>query len=118
MTAFEQSAWGTERQELGCRRVQVINPHNLAPKEHLGLVQIGRNECHQGEEFLDQNLHRLFIDQAVPGSGHHHGVEHHALPAKVLDSPTHHLHDLWGVKHANLHRIHPNILGHRLDLLL
>ena len=66
MTAFEQSAWGTERQELGCRRVQVINPHNLAPKEHLGLPN--RDDVKVGVMTYKLAAHAADLAKGHPGA--------------------------------------------------
>ncbi len=114
--ALEQHRRRAQRQQRAGGFVQRIGAVNAAAQQQRGLVQVRRDDGDPRKQLLHQHAHRLVRHQPVAAGGHHHRVEYHLQHLVAGNGLDHHAHHFGVVQHADLHRVHANVLGHGVDL--
>ena len=114
--AFEQHRLRAQRTQVLRGGLQRIGVLQAAAQQPARFVQVGRDHLGQREQLTHQHAHGLLRNQAVATGGHHHRVQHHMGQLVGANGIGHHAHHVGRMQHADLDRIHANVLHHGIDL--
>lgn len=117
MAALEQ--YGTRsliEQRVRCP-IQIVFAQQWVSDQQRGLIQVGCDQRDPRKQFAHQHLHGGLVDQHGATGGHHDRAEHHLCQAVPVDGLGHGAHDVRCVQHADLHRVHTDVVDHRVDLV-
>src|SRR5690606_28963570 len=114
--AFHESRTRAALHERAGSMLHLRHRLHWSPDEQCSLVEVGGDECDEGQLPLRDRTLLTGIEQSITARRYHHGISDDVLETVGLDAIGNGSHDVRGCQHAGLERRGPQVRRDRVEL--